>query len=74
MNVEPVIGYKLLSYAGFFKPGFFFWGLMMFDGERLGYLINPDLVPDKRVIFICLPLKIVNSEGAPARAVALESE
>ena len=37
-------------------------------------LINLESLPDRRVMFFCLPLKIVNSEGAPARAVAIELE
>ena len=35
-------------------------------------LANLDMVKDRRIFFICLPLKLKGAAGAPARAVAVE--
>ncbi len=37
-------------------------------------LANLDRVKCMRIFFICLPLKLINTDGAPARALALEFE
>jgi len=37
-------------------------------------LTNLDAVKGKRILFICIPLKIKGVDGAPARAIALEFE
>jgi len=37
-------------------------------------LVNLDVVKGTRIFFICLPLKLKDTDGAPARALAIEFE
>lgn len=67
-NVQTV-GVDCLSVGGFYKDGVSTHKILLKAGVWLIESLDLSQVKEGRYDLICLPLKIFNSEGAPARAV-----